>query len=81
VFPWEIVLEPAGAEHPGSAANRLACEVASVTAIGNRVRVGLLAPQPLVAEVTDRAVHRLGLAPGAAVVASFKATATRLVAR
>ena len=43
VFPWEIELEALGSEHGGSARNRLRAEVVSVTAIGNRVRVGLLA--------------------------------------
>ena len=47
--------------------------------MGNRVRLGLAAPQPLVAEVTQAAVQRLSLAPGARVEARWKATATRLV--
>jgi molybdate transport system ATP-binding protein len=50
-----------------------------VTEVGNRVRVGLAAPQPLVAEVTGVAVGGLHLAPGVRVTASWKATATRLV--
>jgi molybdopterin-binding protein len=41
----------------------------------------LAAPQPLTAEITSQSARRLGLAPGVAVTASFKATATRLVAR
>ena len=52
-----------------------------MTEVGNRARVGLLAAQPLVAEVTGESVARLGLAPGAGVVATWKATATRLVER
>jgi molybdate transport system ATP-binding protein len=81
VFPWEIGLEPAGAEPHGSALNWLAAEVVSVTEVGNRVRVGLAAPQPLVAEVTAQSTRSLGLRPGIRVTASWKATATRLVAR
>jgi molybdate transport system ATP-binding protein len=102
VYPWEIELEPADAEPRGSALNRLAAEVTSVTEIGGRARVGLRvcvgtppapptereagsrqtpAPQPLAAEVTVASVRRLGLQPGARVVASWKATATRVVAR
>jgi molybdopterin-binding protein len=50
-----------------------------VTALGNRVRVGLLAGQPLVAEVTGKAVEELGLQVGQEVTAGFKATATRVV--
>ncbi len=81
VFPWEIALEPAGASSKGSALNRLEVTVDSVTEIGNRARIGLAAPQPLAAEITSQSVRRLGLAPGVAVTASFKATATRLVER
>ena len=81
VYPWEIELEPADAEPRGSALNRLPAEVTSVTEIGGRARVGLAAPQPLAAEVTVASVRRLGLRPGARVVASWKATATRVVAR
>jgi molybdate transport system ATP-binding protein len=80
VHPWEITLEPPGSAASGSAQNRIAAEVASVTVIGNRARVGLRAGQPLVAEVTEPALRRLQLEPGSHVVASFKAAATRLVA-
>ena len=79
VYPWEIALEPAGSERHGSAQNHLAVEVVSVTAVGNRVRVGLAAPQPLVAELSDASTHELGLAPGTPVVATWKAAATRLL--
>jgi molybdate transport system ATP-binding protein len=81
VFPWEISLEPAGDVHDSSALNRLAVEVVSVTEIGNRARVGLSAPQPLVAEVTVESVRSLGLRRGVRVTAAWKATATRLVPR
>ena len=80
VYPWEIVIEPAGEEPHGSAENRLAAEVVSITTIGNRVRLGLAGPQPLVAEVTLASAERLGLEAGARVVAAWKASATRLVA-
>jgi molybdate transport system ATP-binding protein len=80
VFPWEIAIEPAGAAAHGSSQNRLAAEVLSVTTVGNRVRLGLAAPQPLAAEVTGTAVHELGLRAGSRVTASWKAAATRLVA-
>ncbi len=81
VYPWEVTLEPAGTEAHGSALNRLDARVVSVTEVGTRARVGLLASQPLVAELTGESVARLGLAPGVPVVATWKATATRLVAR
>ena len=81
VYPWEISLEPADAPSTGSALNRLPVEVVSVTEIGNRVRVGLSAPQPLVAEVTAESTRSLGLRPGVRATATWKATATRLVPR
>jgi molybdate transport system ATP-binding protein len=79
VHPWEIALAPAASEPSGSAQNRLEARVTGVTHIGNRVRVALEAGQPLVAEVTEPALHDLALAPGALVTASWKAAATRLV--
>jgi molybdate transport system ATP-binding protein len=81
VFPWEVTLEPGHPDPHGSAMNVLPATVTSVTEIGNRARIGLTTPQPLVAEVTGSSVRRLGLKPGAQVTASFKATATRLVER
>jgi molybdate transport system ATP-binding protein len=79
VYPWEIVIEPLAAPHGGSARNRLSAEVVSMTTVGGRVRLGLAAGQPLVAEVTEAAVGELDLRPGAQVAASWKAVATRLV--
>jgi molybdenum ABC transporter ATP-binding protein len=81
VHPWEIAIEPAGEVPAGSARNQLAAEVTSVVTLGNRVRVGLAAPQPLVAEITDASARRLELAPGVRVRASWKAAATRLLPR
>ena len=60
--------------------NRLPCEVTTVTTVGSRARVGLAAPEPLVAEVTAASAGRLDLRPGARVTAVWKATATRLIA-
>src|ERR671914_327556 len=79
VYPWDIALAPPGAADPGSARNHLDVEVVSVTAVGSRVRVGLAAPQPLTAELTEPAVKSLHLQPGQRAVASWKATATRLL--
>jgi len=80
VYPWEITVEPAGEAPHGSAVNWVEAEVLTVTEVGNRVRLGLAGPQPLAAEVTAGSVERLALRPGARVVATWKATATRLVA-
>ena len=80
IYPWEIAIEPADVESHGSAENRLAAEVLSVTVVGNRARLGLAGPQPLVAEITLASAERLGLRAGVMVTATWKAAATRLVA-
>jgi molybdate transport system ATP-binding protein len=81
VFPWEITLGPRDECSHDSAQNRVIARVHSLTAVGNRVRVGLEASQPLVAEVTQAAADDLGLRVGLEVAASWKATATRVTAR
>jgi molybdate transport system ATP-binding protein len=79
LYPWEIVLESSAA--PSSAQNHLVAQVVSVTEIGGRARVALLAGQPLVAEVSVASVRALALSPGARVTATWKAAATRLTPR
>ena len=80
VFPWEISLEPAAQAAPASSArNHVHAEVLSLMPVGNRVRVGLAAPQPLTAEITAAAQHALELRPGTRVTATWKAAATRLI--
>jgi molybdate transport system ATP-binding protein len=79
VYPWEIELAPPGTPHVGSAQNHLTLRVASATTIGSRVRVGLAAPQPLVAEISTTSAARLELVPGVEVVATWKAAATRVL--
>ncbi|MGI8675097.1 MAG: ABC transporter ATP-binding protein [Thermoleophilaceae bacterium] len=81
VHPWEITIEPAGTPGTGSAQNRLDVEIVSVTTIGNRVRLGLTAPQPLIAEVTDASVLHLGLTTGTRAIAAWKAASTRVLER
>ncbi len=80
VYPWEIAIEPPGEAPHGSSQNRLEAEVLSITTVGNRVRLGLAAPQPLAAEVTQASAEAMGLHAGVRVTASWKAAATRLVA-
>jgi molybdate transport system ATP-binding protein len=79
VHPWEIALGPADAPATGSPQNHVEGAITTVTHVGNRVRVGIEAGQPLVAEVTEPAVRDLELRPGARVTATWKAAATRLV--
>jgi molybdate transport system ATP-binding protein len=81
VFPWEITLVPASDESHDSARNRVVATVQSITAIGNRVRVGLLAGQPMVAEITQPAADELHLRVGGSIAATWKATATRVTGR
>jgi molybdate transport system ATP-binding protein len=79
VYPWEIALARPGEAPRDSARNHLDVEIVSVTTVGTRVRVGLAAPQPLAAEISEASARELGLAPGGRAVASFKAAATRVV--
>ena len=74
VYPWDVTLARAAPDD--SAQNHLTAEVGSVTRIGNRVRVAV---GPLTAEVTPDSVERLGVREGERLVATWKATATRLV--
>ena len=79
VLPEEVTLEPAGSHPAGSARNRVTGRIASMTAIGNRMRVAVETPQPMVAEITRASAEQLGLKPGDEVVAAWKAAATRLL--
>jgi molybdate transport system ATP-binding protein len=74
VYPWDVSL--AREEPTDSALNHVRGEIASVVAIGNRVRVRI---GPLTAEVTAASAERLSLRRGEVVTATFKATATRIV--
>ncbi len=74
VYPWDVSI---GHEAPDdSAVNHVRAPISSLVALGNRVRVRV---GPVTAEVTARSAERLGLRQGDVVVATFKATATRLV--
>jgi ABC-type molybdate transport system ATPase subunit len=74
VQPWEVAI--ARKAPVDSALNHVTAPIVSLVPGGNRVRVRV---GPIVAELTAPSVERLGLAVGEVVVASFKATATRLV--
>ena len=76
VYPWEVSV---AREAPSdSAVNHVAGEIRSLVSLGNRSRVRI---GPLTAEVTAASAERLRLHEGERVVASFKATGTRLLAR
>jgi len=74
VYPWEVAL---ALEAPvDSAQNHVRAPISTLVPVANRVRVRV---GPLTAEITAASAERLGLEPGRTVVASFKATGTRLV--
>jgi molybdate transport system ATP-binding protein len=77
VAPWEITLALAPPQSE-SALNHIAGNVERVVRMGNRARVTVAG---LTAEVTQESATRLGLRPGLDVVATWKATSTRTVAR
>ncbi len=74
VYPWEVSLSR---DLPtDSAVNHIRATVASIVPLGNRTRVRV---GPIVAEVTAASAERLGLREGDIVIATFKATASRLL--
>ncbi|HEY7707148.1 MAG TPA: ABC transporter ATP-binding protein [Gaiellaceae bacterium] len=74
LHPWEITL--ARSDSADSARNHIRAPISALVPDGDRVRVRVGA---LTAEITAAAARDLGLEPGVTVVASFKATAARLV--
>jgi molybdenum ABC transporter ATP-binding protein len=74
VYPWDVSLAREAAED--SALNHVRDEIVSLTLVGNRARVRL---RLLTVEITSASLERLRLQPGEPVVASFKATQTRLL--
>ncbi len=74
VYPWDVSI---AREAPAdSALNHVRGQIVSIVPLGNRVRVRV---GELTAEVTASSAERLGLERGQTVVASFKATGTRLL--
>ena len=73
IHPWEISIARAQADD--SAQNHIRAPIESIVPVGNRrrVRVG-----PFTAEITASSAEELGLEESQTVVATFKATATRL---
>ena len=74
VHPWEVSISRAASDD--SMVNHITAPIASLVTMGNRVRVRV---GPLTGEITAASADRLGLREGDVVVASFKATAARLI--
>jgi len=74
VYPWDVTL--ARALPSDSAQNHIQSEVSSVVPVANRLRVTVGA---VTAEITAESASRLAIREGDLLVASWKATATRLV--
>jgi ABC-type sulfate/molybdate transport systems ATPase subunit len=74
IYPWEVSI---AREIPAdTSVNHVRAPIGSLVELGNRVRLRV---GPLAAEVTVGSAARLGLREGEVVVASFKATAARLL--
>jgi molybdate transport system ATP-binding protein len=74
VYPWDVTL--ARVLPADSAQNHVQGEVSTVVPVANRVRVTV---GPVTAEVTAESAARLAIREGELLIASWKATATRLV--
>jgi len=79
IAPWEVTLDKGAPPPTGSALNHIRGRVQRLGPFGSRVRVVL--DGGLTAEITKDSAERMGLATGDEVVASFKATGTRVVSR
>ena len=71
---WEVTV--GRTEPTDSALNHVRASITSITLLGNRARVRI---GPVTAELTTTSAQRLALVEGEVVVATFKATATKLV--
>ena len=74
IHPWEVSVSRTAPDD--STLNHISAPIDSLVTIGNRVRVRV---GPLAGEITGGSADRLGLQEGDVVVASFKATAARLI--
>jgi molybdate transport system ATP-binding protein len=74
VHPWEVGI--ARAQPLDSMQNHVRGAIESLVPVANRIRIRV---GPLTAEITAESAARLGLEPGDEVVASFKASGTRLI--
>jgi molybdopterin-binding protein len=74
IHPWEVGI--ARAMPLDSMQNHVRGPIESLVPVANRMRIRV---GPLTAEITAESAARLSLAPGDEVVASFKASGTRLI--
>ena len=74
IHPWEVGI--ARSMPLDSMQNHVRGAIESLVPVANRMRIRV---GPLTAEITAESAARLGLAPGEEVVASFKASGTRLI--
>src|SRR5262249_38972031 len=79
--PEDVILEAPGPARLTSAQNRWAGTIAQVTPLGPLYRAVVARGPRLTAVVTRPSVQALGMAPGAAIGVSFKATAARVIRR
>lgn len=80
IRPEDVAL--ARTTHPGSSVrNQFQARVTAVAAAGPLFKISLDAGFPLVAYVSKQSYLELGLAPGADLIASVKATAVHLIGR
>jgi tungstate transport system ATP-binding protein len=79
--PEDITLGPTADGAPTSARNHLPATVTRVTSAGAWARVEIDAGFPAVSLITRQSLEDLALAPGSAVVATFKAAAVHLIRR
>ena len=79
--PEDVILSPGDVAAPDSARNHMRGVVRRITTAGSQVRVEVDCGFLLVASITKRSLEELGLAVGAPLVASFKATAVHLIPR
>ena len=81
IHPWDVTLGPVGgAQALSSARNHVRAHVGGIVPLGDRVRVALELPEPLIAEITAASARELALTPGSDVTAIWKATSGRVIA-
>ena len=74
IHPWEVALAREAPDD--TAVNHVRAPVGSIVVLGNRARVRV---GPLTAEITTASLERLAIREGEVVVATFKATAARML--